>query len=153
VVGVSYWEAEAFCEWAGGRLPTEQEWEAAARGTDGHEYPWGDHWEDNICNTVEAGFAVATPVGIFPRSRSKPFGLDDMAGNVYEWCQSEIGIRLQVFRGGCWWLDARRCRAAYRIASGPQYQWNYLGFRVAAAVPVRKPSTRPSTSEQAEPRA
>ena len=106
VVGVSFWEAEAFCRWAGGRLPSELEWEAAARGPQGHEYPWGDTWEDGICNSREAGLGVTSPVGLFPRSRSKPYGLEDMAGNVWEWCADfydrEESEGLRVVRGGSW---------------------------------------------------
>jgi hypothetical protein len=102
VVGVSFWEAEAFAKWAGGRLPTSEEWEAAARGPEGLDYPWGDLWQNVICNTFEAGLGKSSPVGLFPRSRSKAFGLDDMAGNVWEWCSMIVGEAGPVLRGGSW---------------------------------------------------
>ncbi|MCP5023840.1 MAG: SUMF1/EgtB/PvdO family nonheme iron enzyme, partial [bacterium] len=85
VVGVSWWEAEAFCRWAGGRLPSEQEWESAARGREAREYPWDGPWEDGICNTRESRLGTTSPVGLFPRSRQADFNLEDMAGNVWEW--------------------------------------------------------------------
>jgi formylglycine-generating enzyme required for sulfatase activity len=82
VVGVGFWEAQACCVWAGGGLPREQEWEAAARGPDGCEYPWCGDWEDRICNPAESGLLVTAPVGLFARSRQTPLDLHDLAGNV-----------------------------------------------------------------------
>jgi formylglycine-generating enzyme required for sulfatase activity len=148
VVGVSYWEAQAFSHWAGGRLPREHEWEAAARGPDGHLYPWGDQWENGICNSYETKLRETSPVGIFPRSRSA-FGLEDMAGNVWEWCAEQRDERAtrRVDRGGSWAYDAERCRSAYRDANEPEFRVQNLGFRVAA-VP---PGSGTSPGEQAEP--
>jgi hypothetical protein len=98
------------CQMGGGQLPTAHEWEAAARGPNGSAYPWGDDWEDGICNSAETKLGQTSPVGIFPRSRT-PTGLEDMAGNVWEWCADagttpwEAGGR--VFRGGGWGLGSR----------------------------------------------
>ena len=111
VVGVNFWEAEAFCAWAGGRLPTEEEWEAAARGPKGLVYPWGDAWQDGICNTLEAGLGVTSPVGLFPRARQADRAIDDLAGNVWEWCASLYDPKskdcpdARVLRGGSWDYD------------------------------------------------
>jgi formylglycine-generating enzyme required for sulfatase activity len=92
VVGVSFWEAEAFCKWAGGSLPEEYKWEAAARGREELDYPWGPEstWQDGICDTHEAGLGVTSPVGMFTRSRSKATELEDMAGE---------GLTLKELRG------------------------------------------------------
>jgi formylglycine-generating enzyme required for sulfatase activity len=134
MVGASFWEAEAFAAWAGGALPGEQQWEAAARGPEGYEYPWGGKWEDGICNSRESGLRITSAVGIFPRSRSKPFELEDMAGNVWEWCNSKEASD-RVVRGGCWYDYARGCRASLRGRSVPQSRINDLGFRVALVPP------------------
>ena len=134
VVGVSFWEAEAFARWAGGALPTERQWEAAARGPEGHEYTWGDQWEDGICNSSEAGLQSTSAVGIFPRSRSVPFGLEDMAGNVFEWCADFLDpneVTYREIRGGCCYFDSRYCRASYLLGNEPESRFVSLGFRVA----------------------
>ncbi len=126
VVGVSWWEAEAFCRWAGGRLPSEQEWEAAARGREAREYPWDGPWENGICNTRESGVGTTSPVGLFPRSRQVDFGLEDMAGNVWEWDSGKRSVR-----GGSWFDDSWNARAAVRLVNDfPGNRGDFIGFRV-----------------------
>ncbi len=147
VVGVSVWEADACCRWAGGRLPTEQEWEAAARGVEGHEYPWGGTWQDGICNTEEAGLNRTSPVGLFPRSRQKELGIEDLAGNVFEWCLNdyrqpedilfEDPEATRVVRGGAWNLNRRYARAVYRLSDRPDFRLVGVGFRVLCVSPIR----------------
>jgi formylglycine-generating enzyme required for sulfatase activity len=137
VVGVSWWEADAFCRWAGCRLPTEREWEAAARGPEAWEYPWKGEWRDGICNSREADLGVTTPVGIFPNSAAVCGG-HDMAGNVWEWCNDTFDPASaddpdagRVLRGGSWFDGLHICRSAIRLIWLPDFR-NYLsGFRVA----------------------
>jgi formylglycine-generating enzyme required for sulfatase activity len=136
VVGVSFWEAGAFCAWAGGRLPTEEEWEAAAHGPKGLLYPWGDVWQDGICNTREAGLRVTSPVGLFPGARQADRAIDDLAGNVYEWCASlyapggEDSLDRRVLRGGSCSYSPLRARSAYCHRFFPDGRLNEFGFRV-----------------------
>lgn len=93
VVDVSWLEAQQLCGWLsaetgqGYRLPTEAEWEKAARGVDGRVFPWGDHFDPAHCNVRESGRAMTTPVGAYPAGAS-PYGALDMVGNVWEWTQS-----------------------------------------------------------------
>jgi formylglycine-generating enzyme required for sulfatase activity len=151
VAYISWRDAMAYCKWLSQkkgqtyRLPSEAEWEKAARGTDGLIYPWGDEWEAGRCNSSESGRGDATLVDAYLDGAS-PYGILDMAGNVWEWTASlyrpypydpgdgredlrRVGEK-RVLRGGAFYSGARRVRCAYRD-SGEVYdgRGNY-GFRV-----------------------
>jgi formylglycine-generating enzyme required for sulfatase activity len=153
VVGVSFWEAEAFCAWAGGRLPTQEEWDAAARGTKGLIYPWGDAWQDNICNTFEAGLGVISPVGLFPRSRQADCAIDDLSGNVWEWCATPYEANpkefenARVLRGGSWASSLDLAPPTTHFGFDADYRNEEIGFRVVCVAHLRA-----LTTESAAPR-
>ncbi len=132
VVGVTYYEAKAYARWAGKVLPTEQQWEHAARGADGREYPWGDKFDETRCNSDESGIGRTSKVTRYPNGIS-PAGCYDMAGNVSGWTNSiydESEGRV-VLRGGSWNNQSDRCRCAFRSWDGPGDRSSDVGFRCA----------------------
>jgi serine/threonine-protein kinase len=150
VVFVSYLDATAYCRWAGRRLPSEAEWEKAARGTDGRRYPWGR--EDPSERHANYGKPIGgrtAPIGQHPAGAS-PYGCEDLAGNVWEWCEDRDSPRFylngpshnprntagaatasHVVRGGAYGFDARSLRTYARNAFQPHFRLEYVGFRVA----------------------
>ncbi len=140
VVGVSWYEAKAFCNWLNTQhdgciynLPTAEQWEAAARGKEGREYPWGKGLkkDDDLCNYGMV-LGRTSPVGIFPKGDTKE-GLSDMAGNVDEWCEDPYDDdgSIRVLRGGSWNNTARFCTASFRGGDPPASRYDGVGFRLA----------------------
>lgn len=146
VVGITAYEAEAYCAWLGAqknrslRLPTEEEWEYAARGDDGRPFPWGEDFDAQLANTAEKEILELLDAGSLPTDAS-PFGVLDMCGNVQQWTSSPYTARpdeavppgpLRVARGGSFNDTIFGSRTSYRHVYPAGCFHPFLGFRVAA---------------------
>lgn len=151
VTGVSWHEANSYCQWLSEstgkayRLPSEAQWEKAARGADGRTYPWGNEFQPGMCNCSEIGLGYTTPVGVFA-SGASPYGALDMAGNVWEWTSSlfkEYPYTAQdgrealdsgeqrALRGGAFFYNRYDVRCAVRSRYRPEGKHYLVGFRPA----------------------
>ncbi|WGZ96418.1 MAG: SUMF1/EgtB/PvdO family nonheme iron enzyme [Candidatus Thiothrix putei] len=154
---VDWYESIAFCRWLSAktnqeiRLPTEQEWEKAARGTDGREYPWGNGYKTGYANINETldkvgeyNLQETSAVGIYPQGQS-PYGLMDMSGNVWEWCLNkyeepsmitpDLSGGVRVVRGGAWSFNTGSCRSSFRYLRHPVDRYFSRGFRLLCCFP------------------
>ncbi|MBN8456070.1 SUMF1/EgtB/PvdO family nonheme iron enzyme, partial [Accumulibacter sp.] len=158
VVGVCWHEARAYCAWLSAqtgqlwRLPSEAEWEAAARGREGRRYAWGDEFDASRCNSFESHVRGTTPIGVFPDGDT-PEGVVDLCGNVWEWTSSAYesypyapdarregadSDARRVVRGGSWGGDRVNARCASRFGFIPGLRNDFLGLRLVCVSPILK---------------
>jgi formylglycine-generating enzyme required for sulfatase activity len=128
VTAVTWHEAQRYCEWAQCKLPTEQQWEFAARGTESRIYPWGPEEPDEHRANFDMKVGEPTPVGMFPDGNT-PEGVADMAGDVWEWTRSDYDKSNKVVRGASFDYVALNLRAASRLRYVLDDWVGNLGFR------------------------
>lgn len=128
VVQVSWHDAQAYARWAGKSLPSSQQWEKAARGTQGDTFPWGEQPLPNRCNAWETGVGSTTPVGRYIRGAS-PYGVYDLCGNVWEWCETQRVPHRFDRKGGSFATPLARCLPALGVDAPAGLRTDDTGFR------------------------
>lgn len=144
---VSWYEAMAFCQWISAKLglpvtlPTEQQWQRAAQGDDGRAYPWGNRFDKSRCNSREGNLRTTTPVNRYEKKGASPYGVCDMAGNVWQWCSNmeykpskrngakDVHVPRAV-RGGSFISVSNRVKSTYHFYLNPLYRYATIGFRL-----------------------
>lgn len=135
VVGLGWNDARAYAAWAGKELPSEAQWEKAARGTDGFWWPWGNDFFAGRCNSAELGIGKTTDVTRFPEGAS-PYGACEMSGNVWEMCEGVWIENMPLMKGGCFLGRATFVRASTRWSpEDPENGAHWLGFRCVKEIP------------------
>jgi formylglycine-generating enzyme required for sulfatase activity len=162
VVNVTWKDTLAYCKWLNERLkdelpqgavlrlPTEAEWEKAARGENGYEWPWGNEFDKAKCDLDERGRWSTTPIGTYSPQGDSPYGCADMVGNVWEWTHSKFKPypyraddgredekgAVRAMRGGAFPFNRGHARVAFRGRHLPVFLWLHYGFRVAVVFPI-----------------
>lgn len=150
-VYVSWYDAKNYAKWCGKEIPSEEQWEKAARGSKGALFPWGDVFDSELCNSAECGLRRTTSVHAFPEGKS-PYGCLNMAGNVWEWTASpwEEGSPFKVQKGGSTVSFKPHQFAATRFEGFPDFILQWVGFRTCTSKnPIQdSKSTRPPPTEE-----